>query len=127
MRASSEAPGPSRAKTARAGVADRIELRIGPGVETLRSLPPGEQFDLAFVDADKAGYGDYYEELLPRLRPGGLLLVDNTLWGGRVLDAEADDDDTRAIRAFNDRVVGDPRAVVVLLPIGDGVTVIQRR
>jgi caffeoyl-CoA O-methyltransferase len=116
----------------RAGVADRIDLRIGPGLDTLRALPAGEQFDLAFVDADKTGYLGYYEELLPRLRPGGLLLADNTLWGGRVLDPETGspeggDDDTRAIRAFNDRVASDPRVLVVLLPIGDGVTVIQRR
>ncbi len=111
----------------RAGVANRIDLRIGPGLDTLRSLPAGEQFDLAFVDADKSGYLGYYEELLPRLRPGGLLLVDNTLWGGRVLGADGEDNDTRAIRAFNDRVASDPRALVVLLPIGDGVTVIQRR
>jgi caffeoyl-CoA O-methyltransferase len=116
----------------RAGVADRIDLRVGPGLDTLRALPAGEQFDLAFVDADKTGYLGYYEELLPRLRPGGLLLVDNTLWGGRVLDPDAGspeeaDDDTRAIRGFNDRVASDPRVLVVLLPIGDGVTVIQRR
>jgi caffeoyl-CoA O-methyltransferase len=111
----------------RAGVAGRIELRIGPGLDTVRSLPAGEQFDLAFVDADKRGYGDYYQELVPRLRPGGLLLADNTLWGGRVLDPDADDEDTKAIRAFNDRVAGDARVEVVVLPIGDGVTVIQRR
>ncbi|HZQ79141.1 MAG TPA: class I SAM-dependent methyltransferase [Acidimicrobiia bacterium] len=110
----------------KAGLADRIELRLGPALETLRSLPAGETFDLAFVDADKTGYPDYYEELLPRLRPGGLLLVDNTLWGGAVLDEKDETDDTVAIRAFNDRIAADPRVRVVLLPIGDGVTVVQR-
>lgn len=110
----------------RAGVADRIDLRIGPGLDTLRSLPEEEQFDLAFVDADKVGYSAYYGELLPRLRRGGLLLVDNTLWGGLVLDPAAEDEDTVAIRAFNDRAAADPRVRVVVLPIGDGVTVIQK-
>jgi caffeoyl-CoA O-methyltransferase len=109
-----------------AGVADRIELRIGPAIETLRSLPSGTQFDLAFVDADKTGYPAYYEEIVPRLRPGGLLLADNTLQGGRVLNPETDDESVRAIRAFNDRVVLDERVRVVMIPIGDGVTFIQR-
>jgi caffeoyl-CoA O-methyltransferase len=111
---------------ARAGVDDRIELRIGPAIDALRTLPPGEQFDLAFVDADKTGYPDYYEELLPRMRQGGLLLADNTLQGGRVVDASASDTSTVAMRTFNDRVATDRRVRVVLLPIGDGVTVIQK-
>jgi caffeoyl-CoA O-methyltransferase len=110
----------------KAGVADRIELRLGPALDTLRSLPADETFDLAFVDADKTGYADYYEELLPRLRPGGLLLVDNTLWSGAVLDEKDDTDDTVAIRELNDRIAADPRVRVVLLPLGDGVTVVQR-
>jgi caffeoyl-CoA O-methyltransferase len=110
----------------RAGVADRIELRLGPAIDTLRSLPLEEDFDLAFVDADKTGYLAYYEEIVPRLRRGGLLLADNTLQGGRVLDADADDESTVAIRAFNDRVAGDRRMRVVLLPIGDGVSFIQK-
>jgi caffeoyl-CoA O-methyltransferase len=109
----------------KAGVADRIDLRIGPALDTLRSLAD-ETFDLAFVDADKTGYAAYYDELLPRLRPGGLLLVDNTLWSGAVLDDTDDSDDTRAIRALNDRIAADPRVRVVLLPIGDGVTVVQK-
>jgi caffeoyl-CoA O-methyltransferase len=107
-------------------VADRIDLRIGPALETLRSLPADETFDLAFVDADKQGYAAYYDEILPRLRPGGLLLADNTLWGGRVLGDGDQDDHTVAIRAFNDRVAADARVRVVLLPIGDGVSLIQR-
>jgi len=110
----------------KAGVADRIELRIGPALDTLRSLPPDEVFDLAFVDADKANYTAYYEALLPRLRPGGLLLVDNTLWGGAVLDEKDTTEDTLAIRALNDHIAADPRVRVVLLPIGDGLTVAQR-
>jgi caffeoyl-CoA O-methyltransferase len=110
----------------KAGVAERIDLRIGPALDTLRSLPADEAFDLAFVDADKTGYAAYYDEILPRLRAGGLLLVDNTLWGGAVLDDNDDSDDTRAIRALNDRIAADPRVRVVLLPIGDGLTVVQR-
>ncbi len=115
----------ARAHWEKAGVADRIELRIGPALDTLRELPP-VLFDLAFVDADKVNYGAYYEELLPRIRPGGLLLVDNTLWSGAVLDPKDDSDDTLAIRALNDRIAADPRVRVVLLPIGDGLTVAQR-
>jgi caffeoyl-CoA O-methyltransferase len=110
----------------RAGVADRIELRLGPAIDTLQSLPVEEQFDLAFVDADKTGYVAYYEEIVPRLRRGGLLLADNTLQGRRVLDADADDESTVAIRSFNDRVAGDRRMRVVLLPIGDGVSFVQK-
>jgi caffeoyl-CoA O-methyltransferase len=115
----------ARAHWEKAGVADRIELRIGPALDTLRDLPP-VLFDLAFVDADKSGYGDYYDELVPRIRPGGLLLVDNTLWGGSVLDEKNDTADTLAIRAVNDRIAADPRVRVVLLPIGDGLTIAQR-
>ena len=110
----------------RAGVADRIELRIGPALETLAALPPGETFDLAFVDADKVNYTAYYEALLPRLRPGGLLMVDNTLWGGAVLDETDQSADTAGIRAVNERIAADPRVRVVLLPIGDGLTIAQR-
>jgi caffeoyl-CoA O-methyltransferase len=111
----------------RAGVADRIELRLGPALDTLRALPETEQFDLAFVDADKTGYAGYYDEILPRLRPGGLLLADNTLQAGRVMDAAANDPSTEAIRAFNDLVAADPRVRVILLPIGDGVSFVQKQ
>jgi caffeoyl-CoA O-methyltransferase len=110
----------------KAGVAERIELRIGPGVETLRSLPSEEQFDFAFIDADKPSYGTYYEEVLLRLRRGGLILLDNMLQGGRVLDPSADDESTRVIRSLNARIVADERVKVVLLPIGDGVSVVQK-
>jgi caffeoyl-CoA O-methyltransferase len=111
----------------RGGVADRIDLRIGPALDTLRDLPTEPSFDLAFIDADKASYAAYYEELLPRLRRGGLLAVDNTLWSGRILDPEAQDPDTVAIRAFNDRVASDERVTTVLLPIADGLTLVQKR
>jgi len=107
----------------RAGVADRI----GPGMETLRSLPQAEQFDFAFVDADKPGYPDYFRELLPRLRPGGLILVDNTLQSGKVLDNSNQGENVAAIREFNELVARDPRVRIVLVPIGDGVTFIQKQ
>ena len=110
----------------RAGVSDRIELRLGPAIETLRALPRGEQFDLAFLDADKTGYLAYYQEIVPRLRRGGLLLADNTLQGGDVLDARADDESAVAIGVFNDTVAAEARVRVVLLRIGDGVTFLQK-
>jgi caffeoyl-CoA O-methyltransferase len=112
---------------AKAGVADRIELRLDPALETLRSLPPDPTVDLAFVDADKPSYVAYHEELVPRLRPGGLLLVDNTLWAGRVVDPAADDDNTTAIRAYNDHAATDDRVDTVLLPVADGLTLCRRR
>jgi caffeoyl-CoA O-methyltransferase len=119
--------GIARDAWAEAGVADRIELRIAPAIETLRALPPLPVIDLAFVDADKGGYLDYYEELVPRLRPGGWLVADNTLWSGRIVDAEADDADTRALRAYNDRAASDDRVTTVLLALADGLTVSQKR
>lgn len=112
---------------AAAGVDDRIELRIAPAIETLRTLPEGEPIDLAFVDADKPMYGEYYEALLHRMRPGGLLLVDNVLWGGAVVDASVTDENTEAIRAFNDRVGQDDRVDVVMIPLGDGLTLLRKR
>jgi caffeoyl-CoA O-methyltransferase len=111
----------------RAGVDDKIELRIAPAIETLRSLPAGEQFDLAFIDADKANYPHYYEEILARLRRNGVILVDNTLWGGAVADSKATDDNTKAIRAFNDAVAVDERVESTILTVGDGLTLIRKR
>ena len=111
----------------RAGVADRIELRIAPAAETLRGLPRAETIDLAFIDADKPSYGVYYEELLARLRPNGLILVDNVLWGGRVVETSADDDNTKAIKAFNDMVAADDRVEAVMLPIADGLTLCRKK
>ena len=111
----------------RAGVDDKIELRIAPAIETLRSLPAGERFDLAFIDADKPNYPHYYEEVLARLRPNGVILVDNTLWGGAVADPKATDDNTKAIRAFNDAVAADERVESTILTVGDGLTLIRKR
>jgi caffeoyl-CoA O-methyltransferase len=110
----------------KAGVEERIELRIGPAIETPKSLPEEETFDLAFVDADKPGYVDYFRELVPRMKVGGLILADNTLQGGRVANPEADDENTVAIRSFNDAVLAETRVVAALLPVGDGVTIIQK-
>jgi predicted O-methyltransferase YrrM len=110
-----------------AGVADRIDLRIGPAADTLRDLPSGEHLDLAFIDADKPNYATYFEELLSRLRPGGIILADNTLWSGRAVDPEPDDANGVAIAAFNDALTHDPRVDVVLLTIRDGVTLARKR
>lgn len=117
----------ARAHWERAGVAHKIELRIGPAADTLRSLPPDPIWDLGFIDADKAGYATYYEEILKRLRPGGLVLVDNVLWFGRVADPAAQDSDTVAIRAFNEKVASDPRVDCAMLPVGDGLTLLRKR
>ena len=110
-----------------AGVADRIDLRIAPGIETLRSLAADPIIDLAFIDADKPGYVGYYEELVPRLRPGGWIVADNTLWGGAVIDPAATDDNTEALRAYNRRAAGDDRVDTVVLAVADGLTVSQKR
>lgn len=110
-----------------AGVADRIDLRIAPGIETLAGLPHDEPIDLAFIDADKPGYLGYYEELVPRLRPGGWIVADNTLWGGSIVDPDVTDANTEALRAYNDRVASDDRVTTVLLALADGLTVSQKR
>jgi caffeoyl-CoA O-methyltransferase len=109
----------------RAGVGDKIELRIAPAVETLQSLPSDPHLDFAFIDADKAGYASYVEEILPRLRPGGLMVLDNMLRAGRVLDPESDDD--HAIDELNKALVADERLDVVLLPVRDGVSLARKR
>jgi caffeoyl-CoA O-methyltransferase len=109
----------------RAGVGGRIELRIGPAVDTLRSLPSEASLDFAFIDADKSGYPSYVAEVLPRLRPGGLMVLDNMLRGGRVLHPESDDD--RAIDSVNRALVADDRVDVVLLPVRDGVSLARKR
>ena len=110
-----------------AGVLDRIDLVIAPAIQTLRALPDDTPVDFAFIDADKTGYLAYYEELVPRLSDHGLLVVDNVLWSGRVMDPSADDADTVALRECNARVVADDRVDVVMLSIGDGVSVVRRR
>ena len=106
-----------------AAVADLIDLRIAPALDTLRELPPDARFGLAFIDADKPNYWNYFEALLPHMRPNGAILVDNVLWGGSVVNADANDENTQAIRAFNDQLAADPRVDVVMLPISDGLTV----
>lgn len=111
----------------RAGVADRIDLRIGPAAETLAAMPPEAVVDLAFIDADKGGYVRYWDELVPRMRPGGVILVDNTLRSGNVADPTDTDETTLEIRAFNDHAVSDDRMDVVVLAVGDGLTFARRR
>lgn len=116
----------ARTHWAEAGLDDRIELRIGPAIDTLAALPAGTVVDLAFIDADKTGYLAYYEELVPRLSPGGLICVDNTLWSGAVANPAIDDESTEALRAFNRHVADDDRTRQVMVPIGDGLTLIRR-
>jgi O-methyltransferase len=113
----------------KAGVADRIELYLDGGNAVIdRLLREGRQetFDLAFIDADKTGYDAYYEGALQLLRPGGLVLIDNVLWGGDVADPARTDEDTRAIRALNDKVVSDPRVEICMVPICDGLTMARK-
>jgi caffeoyl-CoA O-methyltransferase len=112
---------------AEAGVESRIELRLAPAAETLRALPSDAFLDLAFIDADKPNYGLYYDEILPRLRPNGAILVDNVLWHGAVIDDSQSDPNVVAIRAFNDRIAADDRVDAVMLPISDGLTLIRKR
>ena len=111
----------------RAGLADRIDLQLRPALETLQAMPATESFDIAFIDADKTGYVSYWDEVVPRMRPGGVILVDNTLQDGRVIEPASQDANVQAIRAFNDHVIADDRVVVVLLPIGDGLTMARKK
>ncbi len=109
----------------RAGVADRIELRLGPAVRTLAELPTEPHLDLAFIDADKVSYLDYWEAIVPRMRPGGVILVDNVLYHGSVLAPH--NPDAAAIVAFNDMVLADTRVEAVMIPLADGLTLARRR
>jgi caffeoyl-CoA O-methyltransferase len=114
----------------RAGVEGRIELRLAPALETLDELIGSGQsgsFDFAFVDADKESYLGYYERCLALLRPGGLLAIDNVLWGGSVVDVNDTSATTRAIRALNERVRSDERVSISLVPIGDGLFLVRKR
>lgn len=124
---SEEWTGIAREAWNRAGVADRIELKIAPAIDTLRALPADESIDLAFIDADKTNYANYYEELIKRLRPNGLILVDNVLWMGAVVDSAATDESTTAIKAFNDMVAADDRVDTAMVPIGDGLSLLRKR
>jgi caffeoyl-CoA O-methyltransferase len=110
---------------ARAELEDRIELRLGPALDTVRALPAEPGLDFAFMDADKTGYGDYYAELVPRLRPGGLLAIDNVLRDGRVLQPEHESDVT--VGRLNDVIVADDRVESVMLPVRDGLTLVRKR
>lgn len=113
-----------------AGVADKIDLRLAPALDTLDGLLASdqqEQFDFCFIDADKENYMHYFERVLQLLKPGGLVVVDNILWSGRVIDAAVNDADTVAIRTFNQALLDDPRIDLSLLPIADGVTLIRKR
>jgi predicted O-methyltransferase YrrM len=123
---SSEYTAIARRYWARAGVADRIDLRIGPAAQTLAALPTGGHVDLACIDADKTGYPTYWAELVPRMRPGGVIAVDNVLRGGRVVDPDGDPT-TVAIVEFNDLVLADDRVDSVMLPLADGLTLARRR
>ena len=112
-----------------AGVAERIDLRLAPALETLEQMrQDGEagRFDFAFIDADKGNYQAYYEHLLDLIRPGGVIAVDNTLWSGRVADLSEQDSDTVAIREFNRMLANDSRVMVSLVPIGDGLTLARK-
>jgi caffeoyl-CoA O-methyltransferase len=110
-----------------AGVAERIDLRLGPALDTIRQLPVDDPFDFAFIDADKAEYPDYYEECLRLLRPGGLIMLDNVLRGGEVLNGASDDPRTLATREVNDRAIADERVEVAMLGVSDGITLALKR
>jgi caffeoyl-CoA O-methyltransferase len=116
----------ARSNVDRAGVGDRVEIRVAPALDTLRSLPVEPAFDLAYLDADKTGYPDYYDELVPRLLPGGLLAIDNVLMSGRVLEPAADAEGARAVAGLNDRIPGDDRVESVMLGMADGLTLVRR-
>jgi caffeoyl-CoA O-methyltransferase len=111
----------------KAGVAHKIDLRLGPALDTLRALPREPGFDFAFIDADKPNYLNYYEEILKRLRPGGVIVADNVLWFGNVVNPDDDSEQTRAIRAFNDALARDARVECAMLPLSDGVTIARKR
>ncbi len=115
---------------AEAGMDGKIELRLAPALESLSALVEQDgpnSFDFAFIDADKANYGDYYELCLTLVRPGGLLAVDNVLWNGKVADSGANDDETQAIRALNKKIKSDDRVTISLVPMSDGVFLARKR
>ena len=110
----------------RAGLTEKIELRLGPAAETLAALPVGTTFDFAFIDADKPGYVRYWDLIVPMISSGGVILVDNTLSHGRVVDLAEQGDNVQGIRRFNGHAVADPRVELVLLPVGDGLTLARK-
>jgi O-methyltransferase len=113
----------------RAGLESKIELRLGPAVATLDALIEAKvpEFDFVFIDADKTNYSNYYERALKLLRTGGLIAIDNVLWGGNVADPADNDEDTVAIRALNDKVRADERVTLSMIPLGDGLTLARKR
>jgi caffeoyl-CoA O-methyltransferase len=113
----------------RAGLESKIELRLGPAVATLDALIDGKvpEFDFVFIDADKTNYVNYYERALKLVRTGGLIAIDNVLWGGDVADPKENDEDTVAIRALNDKVRADERVTLSMIPLGDGLTLARKR
>ena len=111
----------------KAGLADRIELRLGPAMRTLSALPEQELFDLAFIDADKEEYLGYWRQVVPRVRSGGLIMVDNTFSHGRVIDAGNDNPLVIAVRDLNDHAAADDRVDLVMVPIGDGLTLARKK
>lgn len=115
----------ARAHLERAGLAERVEFRLGPAVETLTELDAPGSFDFAFVDADKGGYPDYYEHCLRLLRPGGLAMLDNVFMGGRILDPP--DEESEVVAALNDRIAADERVEAAMLGVADGVTLVRKR
>jgi caffeoyl-CoA O-methyltransferase len=110
-----------------AGLDGSVDMRVGPALDTLRSMPQGEDVDLAFIDADKESYPEYYEELLKRLRPGGLMLLDNVLLGGRVLAPPDDDAAARAMARLNEAIATDERVDVAMVAVADGITLVRKR
>lgn len=111
----------------RAGVASKITLKLAPATETLKALPASHTFDFAFVDADKTSYAIYYEEILKRLRPNGLILIDNVLWSGAVADESKQNADTQALRQLNDFIAKDTRVEAVMLGVADGLTIVRKK
>jgi caffeoyl-CoA O-methyltransferase len=111
----------------RAGVANKITLKLGPAADTLKALPASHTFDFAFIDADKSSYAIYYEEILKRLRPSGLILIDNVLWSGAVADEAKQDADTQALRKLNDFIAKDTRVEAVMLGVADGLTIVRKK
>lgn len=114
----------------RSGAGDKIELKLGPAQESLQQLIDSGQsgtFDFAFIDADKANYDHYYEQAMQLVRAGGIIAIDNVLWGGKVADPDENDESTRAIRRLNTKVLNDERVNISMLPIGDGLTLARKR
>ncbi len=111
----------------RAGVANKITLKLAPAAETLKALPNSHTFDFGFIDADKSNYMTYYEEILKRMRPNGLIILDNVLWNGAIVDESVKDADTLALRAVNDFVAKDTRVEAVMLAVADGLTIVRKK